>query len=468
MTKEYEVNSTPRAFPAPRRIAALAAFALALVAPPVIQRAGRVHARPQDKPNIANEVEKKEGGENRPADPNAGKPKNGKGPKVQSRPSGPPAIEVTFRTDQPATEVFLKRGSMGMQSLGKTDAEGRLSVRLPRGRHTVTASRPGARIQQQSIEVRPDANEFTFNLALPTPPEKKEEVAEAAPPEVALPEQNGVKAAANSEDVVRRFLDAKESEPLTADDWQQVQEQTRAALQSDPSNDQLKAQGLLADGQVAYLRGDHATALVAFNKALIASPEYVAAHYGLGNAYLATNQPAEAFKAYQRAATLDKDFALAYKGMGDALTKQHRTKEAAQYYGRAKSFGQQLPTNTGLTAARELKKRKKWAEALKEFEEIAKTEPLADVFIDIGDCYAGLEQPLSASRAYLKATEVDPKAALAHYKYGEVMFKLREYAAAMEALERALALDTTGAIINRKQARERANEAAKKLGLRNE
>jgi Tfp pilus assembly protein PilF len=73
---------------------------------------------------------------------------------------------------------------------------------------------------------------------------------------------------------------------------------------------------------------------------------------------------------------------------------------------------------------------------------------------------------LSASKAYLKATELDPKSAIAHYRYAEVMYKLREWATAMESYERALALDTTGATVNRKQARERANEAAKKLGLR--
>jgi tetratricopeptide (TPR) repeat protein len=193
----------------------------------------------------------------------------------------------------------------------------------------------------------------------------------------------------------------------------------------------------------------------------------VPAHYALGNAYLATNQPAEALKAYQRAAQLDKNLTLALKGMGDALFKQGKTREATQYYNRAKVSGQPLPTNTGLTSARELKKRKKWAEAVREFEEIAKTEPSVDVFIDIGDCYVGLEQPLSASKAYQRATEVDPKAALAFFKYGEVMFKLREYAAAMEALERALALDLTGAQFNRQKARERANEAAKKLGVKN-
>ena len=43
------------------------------------------------------------------------------------------------------------------------------------------------------------------------------------------------------------------------------------------------------------------------------------------------------------------------------------------------------------------------------------------------------------------------------------MQKLREYQASMEAFERALALDLQGTVINRKRAREMADEAADKL-----
>jgi tetratricopeptide (TPR) repeat protein len=149
--------------------------------------------------------------------------------------------------------------------------------------------------------------------------------------------------------------------------------------------------------------------------------------------------------------------------MGDALTKQNKTKEAAVFYNRAKSFGQQLPVDTGLASARALKKRKRWAQALKEFQDVAAAKPSAEVYVEIGDCYVGLEQPLSASQSYRKATELDPKSALAHYRFGEVMQKLREYAASMEAFERALALDPQGTVINRKRAREMADDAADKL-----
>ncbi len=461
MDKQHESQPTP---PAARRLSAVSALAVAAALSAALPLAAL--AQPQsDRPKIAEEVEKKDEAA-KPAEP-ASKPASTKRPKNGPRQSAPPPVEVTFKTDLPATEIFLRRGAQTMQSLGKTDGEGRLVVRLPRGRHDIVASRPGARILRQQIDVKTDSSDFAFNISAPAPPEKKDETGEVAAVAEPTPEdQAGNGAAGSADEVVRRFLYEKEGETVADGDWQRVQTETIAALEREPDNKQLRAQSLLAEGQVAFLRGDHASALVSLNKSVIAEPEYVAAHYALGNAYLATNQPAEAFKAYQRAATLNKDLAVAFRGMGDALTKQGKSRDAAQYYSRAKSFGQPLPTNTGFTAARDLKKRKRWAEAVRQFEEVARAEPSAEVFIDIGDCYVGLEQPLSASKAYLKATELDPKNALAHFRYGEVMFKLREWAAAMESLERALALDTTGATFNRKQARERANESAKKLGLR--
>ncbi|HEY0173116.1 MAG TPA: tetratricopeptide repeat protein, partial [Pyrinomonadaceae bacterium] len=340
--------------------------------------------------------------------------------------------------------------------------------RLPRGNYSVIASRPGYRIQRGRLEVRSGGpNDVTISLAMPVVAKKEEEEQKPADPTPSpTPEESAGPPAdplADADALIKRFLDVKETEGVRADDWKALRERTNAALEKDPANSQLKARVLAADGQVAFLAGDFASALVAFKQAALADPALALAHYGLGNAYLATNQPAEAFKAFGQAVKVNSELALAYRGMGDALTRQNKSKEAAQYYDRAKSFGQPLPADTGLAAARDLKKRKRWAQALKEFQDVAAARPTADVYVEMGDCYVGLEQPLSASQSYRKATEIDPRSALAHYKFGEVMQKLREHAAAMEALERALALDPQGTVINRKRAREMADDAADKL-----
>jgi tetratricopeptide (TPR) repeat protein len=453
--------------PAARAVFAALALAAALTSHAAAAAAQQPAPSPA-KPNIAGEVEvKKANGEKDDNNNNRGTDAPGRKPGRVKQPKPQPAYEVNFKTDIPEAEIFLGHGGMSLQSLGKTDAEGKLTTRLVRGTHNITASRSGYQIQRQRIEVRPGTNNVNFRLALPIVEVKKEE--EEKKPEEPAPvaEDAGTEQAADplaeADAVIKRFLDARETDGVAADDWKLVRDRTGAALEKEPDNAQLKAQARAAEGQLAYLAGDYPSALVAFRQAAIAAPEYTLAHYGLGNAYLATNQPAEAFKAYGRAAALSKEMALAYRGMGDALAKQNKTKEAAQYYNRAKSFGQPLPTNTGLASARDLKKRKRWAQALKEFQQVAESEPSAEVYVDIGDCYVGLEQPLSASQAYRKAAELDPKSALAHYRYGEVMHKLREYASAMESFERALALDLEGTVINRKRAREMADQSAERI-----
>lgn len=428
--------------------------------------ASQLSAAPQNRPNIANDAagaEKKTGGaekENANKQGDATRPGN----RRRQRPApAAPLLEVMFTTDLPDSDIFLNPPGGRPQRLGKTDTEGKLAAKLARGSHSITVSHIGQRTERLEIEVRPGNTNFSFNVALPAPKAVAVAADSDEKPAPAVDEAAKEAEAANAaEEVVKRYLDGQQTANLAAGDWQLVEKHASAGLEKDPGNAHLKAQSLFAQGQLAYLRGDYASALVAFNKAVLSEPELVAAHYSLGNAYLATNQPAQAVKAYQRAAELSPELALAYKGLGDAYTKQGKSKEANLSYARAKRLGP-LPDTSNLESAIGLMKRKRWPAALKELLEISKTQPTAEVYTYIGDCYDEMKQPLSASQAYQKATELDPKSALGAYRYGEKMFELREYAAAMEALERALALDQTGLTINRNRAREMANKAAEQV-----
>lgn len=434
----------------------------------------------QDKPpKVADEPtpngEKKDAGKgNNSKTPKGGEPKGQTGRPPRPRPLPPPPLDVVFVTNVPDAEVFLNPGGAQAQLLGKTDGEGKLAARLARGRHNIMASKQGHRIVRQQIVVRQSNQTFDFDLAVPGGV-AKEKNGDTPPPPTTEPTPTPVVVAASSavdeaadkrrrvEETMKRFLDAKETGIVTSADWELVLSQTGTDLAQDPANSDLQAQALFAQGQIAYMRGDYPNALVNFNKAALANPKMLAAHYGLGNAYLATNQAAEAIKSYQRATQLDAKFALAFKGMAEALTKQGKSKDAAAYYERFKVAGGQTAADPNLNAALALLKRKRWAQALKEFQDVSKYQNTSDIYVYIGDSYVGLEQPLSASQAYLKAVELDNKSPLAHFKYGEIMFSLREDAAAMEAFERALALDLTGASINRGKAREMANKAAERL-----
>ena len=439
-------TQAPRAVAAWHSCLALLTLMLLLAMP--------VAAQPQQKPNIADDVDDKK---TLPRDVDSKPPKESR-PPVRRTGSVPPrralapaALPVTFLTSLPGAEVFLNREPNAAQKLGRTGADGRLFTKLPRGRHTVTASRPGARIVRQQIDVQPGRTTFSLNLS----------------------GQGGAFAAGvvrpvavTAEQVFTRFLDPRQTDGVTLADWQSAQAQTAAAYSQNGVDPLNAAQAMFAHGQVAYLRGDYATALASFNNSALALPNSALAFYGLGNAYLATGQLSEASRAYQQAIKINKDMALAHRGMGDVLAKQGKDKEALVYYEAARIRGYSSPALDQMMA-RSLLRQKQWQRALNILLVLARTRPSAEVLIGIGDAYVGIKQPMSAAGAYRQATQHDPRSALAHFKHGELSYQLREYAAAMEALERALALDPTGASFNRKQAREMADAAARKLSRKN-
>lgn len=437
-------NETPRrrTWPLPLKLSALplllvAAFCVAFPA-----------AHGQTKPNIAGDVE---GGKKERATPTprpTPRRKRTPAPRtpLPAEPATAPSLEVTFYTGLAETDVYLNQSPNAMQKLGRSGSDGRLVTRLPRGTHTVTASRPGSRIERRQIEVRPGSTTFILNLSLPAP---------------TSPSGSNVVAPLTAGDVFKRYLDPKQTDDVTIAEWQLAQSETDAAFAANPLDPQIEAQALFARGQLAFLRRDFARAIIDFNTAALKLPSSALAYYGLGNAYLGLNRLSEAARSYQQAATISPQLAMAYKGSGDVLARQNKNREALRYYERARVLGY-TSTATRQVAARILLKERRWAEALKELLEVSKTTPTAEVFVGIGDAYVGLGQPLSAAPAYRRALELDPKSALAHYKFGELAYAQREYAAAAESLERALALDPAGALIDRERARDLANKAAAK------
>jgi len=372
------------------------------------------------------------GGEKSSGSPSTSKSRKSRG----AKPSG---LRVTFVTDAPGTQVFINGNLLGMAGSDAT-----LTKYLNRGYYVATTKQNGQVSQPRTIQVIPGST--SFNLSSNP---------NAAPPVRSV-------STASAEEIVKRYLDPKQTDSVTTAEWQRLLNVSREGLAREPDNVQFKAQQLFAEGQLAFMRKDYTTARTAFNASALAQPDSALAFYGLGNAYLATNQPSEAVRAYQRALELNPEMAIAHKGMGDALTKMGKNKDALQSYERAREQGYSS-TSTSLNTARNLMERKKWAEALRELEALSKSTPSADVFINMGECYEELKKPLSAAQAYRKATEIAPQSPLAHYKYGEIMYELREYAAAAEALERALTLDASGTTFKREKAREMADNAAEKV-----
>lgn len=427
------------------------------------------------------------GSKGKPAEPKPMEPKPGRGGNASGsgRTSSPVVrymlYDVTFTTDVPDAEIMQVFSGASRKPLGRTDTEGNLKVKLPRGKYTVTASRQGLPYQRQQIEVNPNSTKFSFKLAPPKPKETEVKADEASA-STASETERGKPASPSSpsmENVSNRYLNVAQTDSVTVSDWDQALKQATAAQDKEPEKTSHRADVLFAQGQIAYLRGNYADALGHFNRAQIAQPDQAIIYYGLGNTYLATKQPREAVKAYQQAVKLNSEMALAYKGMGDALAQLGKRTDAKKFYDKANSLGGASATSAtassaasstapdnnklNLSKASDLMKRGRWADALKELQEISRTHQVADVYIAIGDSYVGLKQPLSAAPAYRKAMELDPQSAIAFYRYGLLTFESREYASAVEALERALALDLTGASINRKRARDLADRARERM-----
>ncbi len=290
-------------------------------------------------------------------------------------------------------------------------------------------------------------------------------------------------------EILKRFMDFQQSASVTARDWESVVTQANTALQANPNDTTAKAQLFVAQGQLAFMRGDFSNALIQFNAASNALPDSALPQYGIGKVYLATKQPNEAESAFEKALKTDKNFALAYKGLGDAMTAQGKTKKAQEYYKDAAKVGlsggngvvaqnntvqnnqtnaqtSNLPAATPyeaeLNEAKKLTVKKKWQASLDKLNALSKTYPTTDIYIAIGENYMGMEQMLSAQQAFRKATEISPNSAFGFFKLGSALFELNEFQAASEALEKALILDQQGTTINRQLVRKMADKANEK------
>ncbi|MER3427742.1 MAG: hypothetical protein C4334_06530 [Pyrinomonas sp.] len=356
----------------------------------------------------------------------------------KSRPTTSSFVEVTFITGVPEVAIYwMDRGMT--RFLGRTGSDGRAKSRLLPGTYDIIASRPGYASQRRQITVTASANTFVFDY---TNIAKVADVPSATPTEV-----------------IERFADPQRADSVTLSDWRAALTQIGEELVSNPIDPQLRARADFVQGQIDLLTGNYSDAIVAFNSAALRLKDSALAYWGLGSAYLATNRLREAERAYQRAIELDAKSALSYKGLGDVALKQGKTKEAIDLYKRAMDLGYRSP-DVMWRMAQAFLRQQRWADALPLLEEVARTRPSAEVFIAVGDAYVGLGKPMSAAPAYKRAMELDPKSALAYYKYGELSFEMREYNDALQALERALVLDQQGRSINLARARQLANRAA--------
>jgi tetratricopeptide (TPR) repeat protein len=404
----------------------------------------------QRKPNIEKDADPK------PVPPPAPRSRRARASSPKARENAtarklPSEYTLTFVTNVPDADVAVDG-----EPLGKAGKNGRLTVKVPSGRHNVTVAHPRYQSKSKPVDIGPGLTEIGFQLEeIPPPPA----VAEAAPPPATPPEAS--KPAVDIDAVFKRFLGGSEPNTVSADEWKEVAEFAEKSLATDRSG-KLRPRMLFAHGQAQFQRAQYTLALVAFTESTQAAPDFAPAYYGAGNTYMATNLVTEAIKLYEHAVELSPDFALAHKALGDALARQGNRPDSTQSYRRALEAGY-TGSDLPLRIARNLMADKRWSQALTELRDLVQKQPAAEALIAMGECHEGLKNNFSAAMAFYKATDLDDKSAVAHFKLGLILLENREFEPAKEALSRALALDPKGEKIRLAEAHKALNEASSKV-----
>lgn len=118
----------------------------------------------------------------------------------------------------------------------------------------------------------------------------------------------------------------------------------------DPAN---QAIALFNKGQEAHEKGEIATALALYDKALAILPEFPEAELQRGNAILSLGRTADAEKAFRRALELRPDWTLAMASLGSVLVEENKFDEAEKLLSRAIDLdGQNFPAFSALVDLR--------------------------------------------------------------------------------------------------------------------
>ncbi|HKE59481.1 MAG TPA: PEGA domain-containing protein, partial [Pyrinomonadaceae bacterium] len=215
------------------------------------------------KSKIELELEKKN---NPTPNPPVNKGKSRRSSSSEDRVAVPRDYPVSFTSDVIGADIFLD-GTM----IGKIGADKKLLTRVKRGQHRVTASSKGYNPTSMTISVVSDRMVYTLDLGNPLP------AASAAPSPVAkvdpTPEPSPPAPVVSADDVLGRFIDPRETNTLTTDDWKSLISQTEEGLKLEPSQGKLGARLHVARGQLAFLDHNYAESLTEFNKAIVALPQ---------------------------------------------------------------------------------------------------------------------------------------------------------------------------------------------------
>jgi serine/threonine protein kinase/Tfp pilus assembly protein PilF len=221
----------------------------------------------------------------------------------------------------------------------------------------------------------------------------------------------------------------------------------------------VQTAGLLAQAEADRTTGAYESALDAYDRALVNSPELATAHWGRCYALNSLQQYEQAIEACDRAIQLQPDYAEAWWSQGYALQGLQRPQAALAAYDKALEIN---PTyaeawNNRGTALSSLEQ---YEEALTAYDKaLTINSSFAEAWNNRGAALNWLERYEDALAAYDKALEINPDYAEAWNNRGVVLASLQRYEEAAVAYEEALERNPNYAEAQTNQERLRGRSA---------
>ena len=192
-------------------------------------------------------------------------------------------------------------------------------------------------------------------------------------------------------------------------------------------------------------QGDASGAIAAYETAVMYVPAFAEAHSNLGNLYLQSGRRDEALRAYETAIGVKPDLAPLYCNLAAVLIDLERCDEAIAALETALRLAPDLH-EAHANLCRAYRRSGRDREALEPALRATELRPDRDVFLDVGEAAFHLGAYDVALEAYQRALALDAACAKTHCNLGAVYQATRCHAKAIAAAEAAIALQPDFAV----------------------
>lgn len=181
-------------------------------------------------------------------------------------------------------------------------------------------------------------------------------------------------------------------------------------------------------------------AMVEFQKAITAQPDYVEGHVSIAVILIEKGQLDQASSHLQRALQLDSDSWFAHANLGIIAERTSRRTQAIEHFSRAVALNPRHPT-TRLNLGQALAESGKWEEALLQFRtavDLVPDDPSCR--LNLGNLLLELGQSQEASEHFRHAVKRHPQMVAARLGLGEALAESGDFAGAIAQFREAVKL----------------------------